>query len=95
VLKHINSIMLAWPEAYFLQMLPTLRRLFTQLTPKEIDQVASQLVVVNNLKATPERLYDKVILFSAAELALLQSIDGFVAEAMQASTMPQPELDNG
>lgn len=82
VLQHINQIMTGWSEEYFLQMLPSMRRLFSQLTPQEVDKVATELVTLNQLNVSPDALYETTPAFSEKELALMTTLDSFVESTL-------------
>lgn len=77
LLERINELIAGWPEAHFLTMLPALRLLFTDLSPKEIDTVAEKLAFLLGAQ-DKYQLTAEVADFSADELAMTAQLDEFL-----------------
>jgi hypothetical protein len=84
ILQRLNRLIDDWPESHFLSLLPALRMLFTELSPKELDTVAHRLAGFNGL-ADAAGLTESGFDFSAQELALMAQLDAYVASAVERS----------
>lgn len=82
ILQALNRLIDDWPESHFLSLLPPLRMLFTELSPKELDTVAQQLADLNGLTDAAQ-LTDATLELNPRELALLAQLDGYVAAAIE------------
>lgn len=78
ILQGLNRLINEWPESHFLSLLPPLRMLFTELSPKELDTVAHQLAGLNGL-ADAAGLTETGLELNPRELALLAQLDVYVA----------------
>ncbi|MEJ2589863.1 MAG: DUF5682 family protein, partial [Candidatus Thiodiazotropha sp.] len=82
VLQGLNRLIDSWPESHFLSLLPALRLLFTELSPKELDTVAHRLAALNGL-ADATALTAPAEALNPRELALLAALDEHVAMAAE------------
>lgn len=88
ILQGLNRLMNEWPEAHFLSLLPPLRMLFTELSPKELDTVAQQLAGLNGL-ADAAALTESGFDLSPQELVLLGELNTYVATAVERSGLSE------
>jgi len=82
ILQALNRLIDDWPESHFLSLLPPLRMLFTELSPKELDTVAQQLADLNGLTGAA-MLTNAGLELNPRELTLLAQLDGYVATAIE------------
>jgi hypothetical protein len=78
LLQALNRLINDWPESHFLKLLPHLRLLFTELSPKELHTVAHRVASLNGL-AGAELLNGPPVSLNPQELALLASLDSYVS----------------
>jgi hypothetical protein len=81
VLDRLNQLIDRWPEEHFIKLLPALRLLFTDLSPRETHTLAQRVVEINGW-ARPEELMRPMDAFTAEELIVLQSMDAYVVEGL-------------
>ncbi|MCI0507423.1 MAG: hypothetical protein L0Z73_15120 [Gammaproteobacteria bacterium] len=60
------------------------------MTPKEIDNAATELVALNRLSVSPDALYATSQEFQEQELVLMKTLDNFAATAMKKLQMKTP-----
>lgn len=77
VLAQLNALIGQWPEDHFLGLLPQLRRLFTDLSPRETDTVARRVADLNHM-GTGQGLIGGNLSMSGEDAAALAAADAFV-----------------
>lgn len=82
ILEKLNHRINDWPESHFLTLLPSLRRLFTEFSPKELNTVARKISTMNDF-AEYQDLTDSSLTLSAAELSTLTQLDAYVTATIE------------
>jgi hypothetical protein len=82
ILQGLNRLVSDWPESHFLSLLPHLRLLFTELSPKELDRLAHRLAALNGLSEA-KRLYESQHSLNPRELTLLASLDNHLRKTAE------------
>jgi hypothetical protein len=85
ILAQLNTLVCTMPEDQFLNILPSMRFLFTELSPKEVDKVAEQVANINGVKA--DKLSDSLEDFSLRERQLLPQIESLVMNDLANSAL--------